>query len=927
VEGEEVIEAPRLSADDLRDELALIHRRRHRTLTTALYAQGDAGEIKVTQSDRDLLFTARPVRCELELRRALADRAQGQNLALLVDFDADRLPADVQGRIAAGRVYPVDRGRRLARLFGASAVSSELLACRPLCELLLTSAQPFSLAFAGATVDLHSAWRAMLSRLAGLPEQGDLSDERLLYHCASDKLPEMVGKALGPETKPGRALMEYLGRVAGPVAPVVWSAWFAGKARRVAAMSFILEVGASRLKTDPGLRATVIAALMGIDPELRDAHKDRPQLLARWGEVAQGLRRRLAGDVAQAVLSEANDLVADIEVAQSLVDSRYLPLAFEVVQRRLARLLAERSGVSPELIKNAKGELERLTRHERSATHEGREILTRARMAVRLLCYRLARPDLEEQAKLHGSNGCLFSLAGHYLSDGAYVDFARDRARGPVDRDLEKAIESVVAEADILREQDDEAFARAYAGWVSSGSPTSPEIVPIAKGLDQFAVEFLKDMPHRRLLVVLLDGMSWANAIELLQDCEDKQYGLLRFRNAKLLPMLAALPSLTGVSRSSLFAGKQVKAGESLDTSKDPERFATHAGLRKIGIENAPLYLKDSVETSSGDLNPKAIELVKSAERVVGLVVNALDDQLKGARQLRVPADLAHIKPLGRLLTEATEANRSVLLIADHGHVRTHRMNSVGRTGDGRRYRYLTEAEAPQPDEVAVTRDVAWVDRGKAKVAMLFRDSDSYGTTSTTGEHGGISLAEIVTPAILVGSEQLRRQVEVTEGKDDPELDISPLPRPDWWELQVAAKPKARATPMSTPPTRVTKPQTGQATLPFLEAPAQPAATESPWLDRLRKSKGFTGRPPNELKRFREIVSTRIAILADAGGNLPADMFARKVGVLPRNLGGVVSEMQEWINFDGYLVVEHDPVSQRVALRVEMLDQYLKEFG
>ncbi len=921
-----MIEAPRLSLDDLRDELALIHRRSHRTLTTALYAQGEAGEVTVTQSDRELVFIARPVRCELDLRRALADRTKDQNLVLLVDFDADRLPADLQGRIAAGRVYPVDRGRRLARLFGASAVSSELLACRPLCELLLTNAQPFSIGFAGATVDLHSAWRAALYRLAGLPEQGDLSDERLLHHCASEKAPAALDKVLGPDSKPGRALVEYLGRVAGSVAPVVWRAWLAGKARRVAAMSFMLDVGAVRLKTDPGLRATVIAALVGIDPELKDAYKDRPQLLSRWGEIAQGLRRRLSGDAAKAVLAEANDLVADVEVAQSLAESRYLPLAFEVVQQRLATRLSDREVVSPELIKGAQVELELLARHELADSHEGREIVMRARMAIRLLCYRLARPDLDEQAKLLGSNGSLFALARHYLSDGAYVDFARDRARGPVDRGLEKAIESVVADADLVREQDDEAFARAYAGWVSSGSPTSPEVIPIAKGLDHFAVDFLKDAPHRRLLVVLLDGMSWANAVELLQDCEDKQYGVLRFRGSKLQPMLAALPSLTGVSRSALFAGKPIKAGEALDTSKDPERFATHAGLRKIGIENATLYLKDSVETSSGDLNPKAIELVKSKERVVGLVVNALDDQLKGARQLRVPADLAHIKPLGRLLAEATDANRSILLIADHGHVRTHRMKGVGRPGDGRRNRYLPEGEPPYSEEVAVGKDAAWVERGKAKVAMLFRDSESYGTTTTTGEHGGISLAEIVTPAVLIASEQLRRQVEIADAKDDPELDISPLPRPDWWELQLAAKPRQRSTAAVVSPPKPTKTSTAQVSLPLFETPPMPPA-ESPWSERLKASKGFAGRPAHELKRFRDIIAARIAVLADAGGVMPADVFARKVGALPRNVGGVVSEMQEWINFDGYFVVEHDPTSLRVTLRVEMLDQYLKELG
>jgi hypothetical protein len=578
----------------------------------------------------------------------------------------------------------------------------------------------------------------------------------------------------------------------------------------------------------------------------------------------------------------------------------------------------------------AREELDELGQHELQSTHASSELIARARMAIRLLAYSLARPNLEEQSQLLGSNGAVFTLSEHYVSDGGYVDFARERARGAGDNELETAIEAVIARLDAIREKDDEAFARAYSSWASAGSPPSQHVVPIAKGLDRFAADFLKDRSHRRLLVILLDGMSWANAVELLQDCEAKNYAPLRV--GKIVPMLAALPSLTGVSRSALFGGKPIKAGESLDTAKDPERFATHAGLRRIGIENAPLYLKEFVETSSGDLNPKAIELVRSAERIVGLVVNALDDQLKGARQIRVPSDLSHIKPLARLLSEAAEANRAVLLIADHGHVRSDRMRPVGRPGDGRRYRALAESETPESYEVVVSKDVAWVERGKSKVAMLYRDSDSYGTATHTGEHGGISLAEIVAPAILIGSDTLRRRVEVAEGKDDPELDVAPLPRPDWWELRPppkAREPKSPAPPPVVSKTRKDTPPKGQAALPgILDKPAVIEPTlESEWLTNLRASKAFGGRSVEQLKRFREVVAPRLAVLADTGGAMPSDVFARKVGVLPRNVGGVVSEMQEWVNFDGYLIVEHDPISRRLLLRLDMLSEYIKELG
>lgn len=523
-------EVPALSAADLQDELALIHRRKHRTFTTALYARGEPSALAVSFDSKEVIFRARPVRCELEFRRALANRASDENLVLLVDYPADRLAADLQGRIAAGRVYAVNRGRRIARLFEATAVSAELVACRPLCEALLADGRPFPKLTTGTTVDLHTAWRSLLFRVAGLPVEGEFSDERILAYCSAGDCPSSVASLLGPSSIVGVELVAYLERSVGALAPITWRAWLAGKARGAAALAFVLEIGHSRLKSDAGLRASVIAALQAIDPALKDLPKQSPGVLAAWGGVAEPLRRRLPEDVARVVLDAANELIPDREVATALAGSRFLRVAFELRLSRLASLLMHgaKGSFSAKQLQEAREELDELGQHELQSAHGSNELISRARMAVRLLAYALTRPNLEEQAQLLGSNGAVFTLAEHYVSDGGYVDFARERARGAGDNELEIAIEAVLARLDGIRERDDEMFARAYASWTSAGCPTSQHVVSIAKGLDCFAADFLKEMAHRRLLVILLDGMSWANAVELLQDCEAKNYAPLR---------------------------------------------------------------------------------------------------------------------------------------------------------------------------------------------------------------------------------------------------------------------------------------------------------------------------------------------------------------------------------------------------------------
>jgi hypothetical protein len=566
--------------------------------------------------------------------------------------------------------------------------------------------------------------------------------------------------------------------------------------------------------------------------------------------------------------------------------------------------------------------------HRQSDTPAAREIIERATMVLRLLAYLAARPDLEALASIHGSNGAVFSQSTHYVNEGGFVDLARQRARGTVDSALEGAIEKALRLADEQRDRDDERFGRSYANWLSAGSPSSEHVVPIHRGLDHYAAQFLKDKPHRRLLIVLLDGMSWANAVELLQDCERLNFAPLRYRDAKRTPLLAAVPSLTEISRSALFAGKPIKPSET-GTAKDPERFSTHPALKKVGIESARLLLRGDVETQSGDLSAKALDLVRSADRLVALVVNALDDQLSGPRQLKVPADFEHIKLLRRLLEVASEGNRAILLIADHGHVLTQRMNSVGHAGDGARYRYLGDSDVTRPNEIVLGKEHAFVRAGKTRVALLSRDSEAYGTPTATGEHGGISLGEIVTPAILIGSEQLRAQVELQEGVDDPELDVTPLASPDWWQFILPAKPAKGTSKTEPKPEPKPEPKKPQIELPFV-APPKPAPVPEPtsrWLERLLSTKAFDGRPAHEIAFFKKVLAPRIALLADLGGKVSAEHFAKRAGVLPRNVGGVVSEMQEWINFDGYAVVEHDPVAKRVELRLDWLESFLQEMG
>jgi len=440
--------------------------------------------------------------------------------------------------------------------------------------------------------------------------------------------------------------------------------------------------------------------------------------------------------------------------------------------------------------------------------------------------------------------------------------------------------------------------------------------VLIDQALDKFGVAFLDGHEHRRLLVLLMDGMSWATAVELLLDLEDQRWGAVRWQpkgaSGDLLPpMLAALPTLTGVSRSSLFAGKLVKVGESMNTSLDPERFDGHKGLRKLLGHGPTLLLKPEAEDRPGNASKKALDLVTSDARVVGIVVNAIDDHLKAGSGLDVNFRMQTLKALPDLLSAAAVSRRAVLLVADHGHVLGERF-AKARPGTERlsaRCRELLPCEEPADGEVAFEQDGTWRSKPNRRLAMLYRETDSYGVGSHRGEHGGASLAEVVAPALLIASDELARSV----GVNDPELDLRAFPRPTWWDLEVIERVE-----LPPAPTRKDKPEkpTNQLTMPIITP--GPVGRHAAML---RGTEFYTACD----KADRQIWDTRVLpvveVLEEHKGLMADDVFASRMGVPKFRVPGVVAEAAEKLNLEQHAVLVHDRGQGLVRIDLTLLVQ------
>jgi hypothetical protein len=534
-------------------------------------------------------------------------------------------------------------------------------------------------------------------------------------------------------------------------------------------------------------------------------------------------------------------------------------------------------------------------------------------------------------------------LAQWYSEEGGYVDLARQRARGTAEGEFGQGVQAVLSAVEQARQELDERFSRALVKWVEAGRPAS-QVLPMDQALKRVGARFLQQAEPRKLLVLLVDGMAWAQAVELLESLGSRApaWGPSSWHAAKegritdsqrYPVVLANLPTMTETSRSAFFAGVPMAPGEAGDSSKDPQRFAAHKELRALskGSAGPRLLLRSTGHTSLGVLSSEALNLVRdTTERVVGIVINAIDDSLKSSTQEVQRWNVDSIRSLGDLLDCARDAGRAVLLASDHGHVPGDRLQNVGAcpTG-GARWRVWAAPDAQvKPHEVAFSGPGVHTPKGAHGVVLLANDATSYGGSAHAGEHGGATLAEVVAPCLLLAFDD-----PLQRGADgDKALVPTGAFVPEWWhyELNIRQAP-VEETP-KPPPSRQKRHQAPEEQLALLAMPPEQAAAPP----RPPRAPPSSIPPPDMSSPFAqcEMLQVRAARAADKklvvqaveylllrGGLVPGDAFATALGYLPFRVRGLVSSLQEVLNVDGYAVLTFDPLGKLVRLDREKLEQ------
>jgi hypothetical protein len=310
-------------------------------------------------------------------------------------------------------------------------------------------------------------------------------------------------------------------------------------------------------------------------------------------------------------------------------------------------------------------------------------------------------------------------------------------------------------------------------------------------------------------------------------------------------------------------------------------------------------------EGPGADLSVRVRDAIGSADRrVVGVVLNAVDDHLLKADQVRPRWTVDCFQVLDALLHGARAGVRVVVLTSDHGHV-LDAETRLERYDQGDRWR--VDDGRPAPDEIVLAGPRVGVAPG-TRVIAPWSERTRYGIRKN-GYHGGATPQEAVVPLAILAPLDAR-----VEGWAE-----IPMTYPAWWDV---APPAHREAPRLSPRPATMPPPEPRGTLAFQFEPRVAASTPADaWIARLLESPVFAAqtRLAGRLALPDDRVRAVLAALEERGGKLTRVALAHRLGQPPVRVGGILAALRRLLNVEGYPVLTVDEASDTVELNRELL--------
>lgn len=835
-----------------------------------------------------------------QIREALLEAEEkNDRIILLTPLQQGDLGHDVVARLARCRLFPFNHVASLCSLFKAKELDRSI--CEPGIAHALLEYSPrdgYPPVSAGV-LDAGTVWRAVCRHVF---EMGD-------------REPDLVTLLLWATTQNGpKRYIEATEELRGSLRNRLHS-------RLGDAADAILRIVDSQAGKNALALAVTCQVIFGSgDDEVLDAaaarleqyHQNKPlsKAIGRMlGDLANDaivdLDRRDDPRIAQSHLEQADEFLKQFrceeyshrnQLSRNGYEQRLLEFG-----RRIKRAIAE---PSESAIADCEQQQEYVANHRIGKQRRFADQVSRTEMAVRLIRWlNLPLPEATSFAE----------QATVYVKELAFADWARESiCRGD---DLPELSDAYIAlDAAVTKRQRGfaESFAKGLADWSAVGS-TDIGVIGVEHVLEEVVAKVVAE--KNKALMIVLDGMSWAVCHELLEDIRQDHWFESTFDEDSAIPhpVIATVPSETRYSRTSLMSGELTEG----DSSTERRNFKQNPALVECSDRRKPPVLfhkKDITEGSRGAVSEEVSKaILDEKQKVVGVVINAIDDRLANAQQIRDNWTIGRINPLGALLRLARDSGRVVVLASDHGHV-WHRTDAQYEPAtEGSRWRH-NEGECTEGELVISGKRVVPAD----SIIVPWTETIHH-KRKQHGYHGGATPQEMVCPLVL-----LTDKSSAYSG-----LNECAYPSPAWWSpAPVAspdeAEPVVQVTVPTGPPTLFDKLEPVEEEQ--AEEVAKPSTVDVPvagadWIDRLLNSQAYKDQRA-KIKRHpldNATVRASLVALTSNGDIMTPVAFANAANVPVARLDGMISKLQRMLNVDGYEIITMDRSENRVELSVAKL--------
>jgi hypothetical protein len=845
-----------------------------------------------------------------QVREALlsAEQSQGR-IVLLTKLQQSDLGNDVIGRLARSRLFTIDHWATLSGLFKAKELD------RSICDTAIAQAlldhrpadgyPPVST----GVLDAGTAWKAICRHVFDMGEREPDLVSLLLWATTKSGAARYFGATDELKASLRRRLIVNLGDAADSVIRFVEN----GAGGDSVALGVVCQVVFGN-----GQDSTLDAAAARIE----QYHDNKP--IQHWiggvlsraaAEAIADLDRKEDPRPAQQHVQRADELLRQFHCDEYAYRNRLTLLGYE---QRLGRfgdqIVAAIETPSEEALRLCEMRQSQIAEHRIAKLGRRADQVSRTDMAVRLVRWLSQR---------HPCPNTLPELANCYQRELSFVDWARESiCRGDEVPKLSEAYQKLDQAVLARREEFNQAFAKALANWTSLASKFLG-VDGVEDVLSNIVAKIVES--NNRVLFIVLDGMSWAVCHELLTDIRQEHWfeGTLDKSSVIPSPVIATVPSVTQYSRTTLLSGVLTKG----DAAIEKRNFEAHPALRQVCDKKYPPVLFHKKEVTEGSRGRLGVDLEKALlspnNRVVGVVINAIDDRLSGAQQIRDNWSIDRISPLVDLLKLARDSGRVVVLAADHGHV-WHRPDARLFASEVST-RWRPNSDDLHEGEISITGERVRDELGLKTIIVPWTETIYY-KRQQNGYHGGVTPQEMICPLIILSDTNL-----ADERKAHPGLYPCEYLTPEWWSSAPAAsavvEERAPAfTPIRTgPPSLFDKLRDDDRPSMEPKKAAEPvrraATTTSGWIARLLSSQAYKDQK-DFVRRHApedELIQRCLTVLDAQGGIMTPAAFSKAADVAAGRLDGLIARIQRLLNVDGYEILTFSRAENRIELNVTKL--------